>query len=223
MAASPTVAAMGATWSIVHDRLTIPPVGTAPWVALIPTTPERAAGTRMLARVSVPREARAMPVATEIADPPLEPPGMRVGSWGLRLCGVVTPRANSWVLALPTITAPARRSMATAGASSCGQAAVGQRAGPGHEAGDVDDVLDRDRHPVQRAPPPPGRPLGVGGGGVGEGLVGVDLDHGGELGVAAVDGPQAGLDQLDADETVPSRCPATAAASGPSRRELATG
>ena len=41
-----------------------------------------------------------MPVATATAEPPLEPPGMRVGSWGLRLCGLVTPRANSWVVGL---------------------------------------------------------------------------------------------------------------------------
>ncbi len=48
-----------------------------------------------------------MPVATAIAEPPLEPPGMRVGSWGLRLCGLVTPSANSWVVTLARTIAPA--------------------------------------------------------------------------------------------------------------------
>ena len=47
-----------------------------------------------------------MPVTTPTADPPLEPPGIRVGSWGLRLWGEVTPSANSWVVALPMTIAP---------------------------------------------------------------------------------------------------------------------
>ena len=121
MAVSATVVAIGATWSIVHDRGTTPSVGIAPNVGLKPTTPLSAAGTRIDARVSVPSEPSAMPVATVIADPPLEPPGMRVGSCGLRLCGFVTPSANSWVVALPMMTAPAARSRATLAASRAGR------------------------------------------------------------------------------------------------------
>jgi hypothetical protein len=87
---------------------------------LEPTTPVSAAGTRIDARVSVPRGASPIPVATAIADPPLEQPGMRLGSCGLRLCGVQTPSANSCVAALPSSTAPPRRSLRTAAASSSG-------------------------------------------------------------------------------------------------------
>ena len=80
----------------------------------------RAAGTRIDARVSVPSDARPMPVASAIAEPPLDPPGNRVGSCGLRACGLVTPSANSCVDVLPRITAPAARQSSTASASSTG-------------------------------------------------------------------------------------------------------
>ncbi len=95
-------------------------VGTVPYVGLNPTTPHSAAGTRMDARVSVPSDTRPIPVATAIAEPPLDPPGMRVGSCGLRACGLVTPSANSCVLVLPRITAPAARQRSTAAASTSG-------------------------------------------------------------------------------------------------------
>ena len=119
-AASCAVGAITATWSIVHDSGTTPPVGTVPYVGFSPTTPHSAAGTRIEARVSVPRLASPIPVATAIADPPLEPPGIRVGSCGLRACGLVTPSANSCVEVLPRITAPAARQRATASASASG-------------------------------------------------------------------------------------------------------
>jgi hypothetical protein len=45
--------------------------------------PQSAAGTRMDPPVSVPRAAGARRAATAAALPPLEPPGMRVGSYGL--------------------------------------------------------------------------------------------------------------------------------------------
>ncbi len=84
-----------------------PSPGTRPKVGLYPTMPQRAAGTRTEARVSVAMAPRLMPVATAMADPPLEPPGLRVLSQGLRLCGVVTPSANSCVWVLPVMMAPA--------------------------------------------------------------------------------------------------------------------
>ena len=90
-----------------------------------PTRPQRAAGTRMEARVSVPSEPSAMPVTSEIAEPPLDPPGIRESSQGLLDWGVVTPSANSWVTALPAMAAPAARSLATAAPSDdAGAAAV---------------------------------------------------------------------------------------------------
>ena len=83
-AASSAVGAITATWSIVHDSGTTPAVDTVPYVGLRPTTPHSAAGTRIEARVSVPRLARPMPVATAIAEPPLDPPGSGSGRAG---CG----------------------------------------------------------------------------------------------------------------------------------------
>ena len=44
--------------------------------------PQAADGIRIEPPVSVPTEASAMPVATEMADPPLDPPGERAGSSG---------------------------------------------------------------------------------------------------------------------------------------------
>ena len=62
--------------------------------------------------VSVPIASGTCPAATEAALPPLDPPGVRVGSCGLRVApnadvSVVAPMANSSRLALPTITPPA--------------------------------------------------------------------------------------------------------------------
>ena len=76
----------------------------------------------MDARVSVPSEPRPIPVATAIAEPPLEPPGIRDGAAGFttrpkRGLSLVMPYANSCRFARPTITAPARRSRATISAS----------------------------------------------------------------------------------------------------------
>src|SRR5581483_4042197 len=71
--------------------------------------------------VSDPMASGAMPAATAAALPPLEPPGTRVGSCGLRVgpnaeFSVDDPIANSSRLVLPTITAPAptRRSTTVA-------------------------------------------------------------------------------------------------------------
>ena len=82
--------------------------------------PHKEAGTLIDALVSVPTLRKLMPVDTEIADPPLEPPGSRLVSQGFLLCGVVTPNANSWVWALPMMIAPASRRSRTAVASSSG-------------------------------------------------------------------------------------------------------
>ena len=65
--------------------------------------------------VSVPRVATAVPAATAAAEPPLEPPGTRVGSQGFRviwraLFSVEEPMANSSRFSLPKGTAPAARS-----------------------------------------------------------------------------------------------------------------
>ena len=62
--------------------------------------------------VSEPSASEAKPAATAAADPPLDPPGTRLVSWGLRVgpkaeFSVDEPMANSSRLVLPTTTAPA--------------------------------------------------------------------------------------------------------------------
>ena len=87
--------------------------------------PQAAAGMRIEPPVSVPTVPSDMPVATATADPPLEPPGDRDGSCGLRTgpnpeSSLVVPNANSCRLVLPTNTAPAsrRRWVTTASAAA---------------------------------------------------------------------------------------------------------
>jgi hypothetical protein len=72
--------------------------------------------------VSDPRATGANPAATAAAEPPEEPPGTRLGSWGFRVVpkaefSVDDPMANSSMLVFPTITAPASRSRVTTVAS----------------------------------------------------------------------------------------------------------
>ena len=51
----------------------------------MPTTPHREAGWRIEPPVSVPSASGASHAATAAAEPPLEPPGMRVTSQGLQV------------------------------------------------------------------------------------------------------------------------------------------
>ena len=72
--------------------------------------------------MSLPSATAANPAATEAALPPLDPPGTRVGSWGLRVgpkaeFSVLDPMANSSRLVLPTNTAPAAARRVTTVAS----------------------------------------------------------------------------------------------------------
>src|SRR3954451_24233482 len=68
--------------------------------------------------VSLPSETAANPAATAAALPPLDPPGTREVSHGLRVgpnaeFSVDEPMANSSRLVLPTNTAPAARNRST--------------------------------------------------------------------------------------------------------------
>ncbi len=77
-----------------------------------PTIPQSAAGWRIEPPVSVPIAHGASPAATAAADPPLEPPGTRSVSHGLRTTpypefSFDEPIANSSMLVLPIIAAPA--------------------------------------------------------------------------------------------------------------------
>ena len=87
-----------------------------------PTTPHRAAGWRIEPPVSEPSAAEAKPAATAAALPPLDPPGTRPRSCGLRVepkaeFSVELPMANSSRFVLPITTAPASRTRATTVAS----------------------------------------------------------------------------------------------------------
>lgn len=96
-----------------------------PKVGLNPTHPQSAAGMRTEPPVSLPVAAAQRRATTAAADPPLDPPGMRVESIGLRVAPkngliVVTPPPNSCVLVLPSRTVPAAAKRSTMAASRFG-------------------------------------------------------------------------------------------------------
>src|SRR5215470_12605795 len=98
---------------------------TRPYVGFSPTTPQKAAGSRIEPPVSVPSAAWHSWAATAAPEPPEEPPGTRVPSHGLRVVpsaefSVDDPMANSSQLSLPTTTAPAARRRAVTVASYAG-------------------------------------------------------------------------------------------------------
>src|SRR5207302_10253752 len=88
--------------------------GMRPKLGLRPTRPLKAAGMRVDPPPSLAVQKGTMPLATAAADPPLEPPGVLVGSHGLRVVPhalvcvkAVTP--NSGAAVLPMGIAPAAR------------------------------------------------------------------------------------------------------------------
>ena len=100
-------------------------VGIRPSVGLIPNVPHIDEGAVIDPAESVPVAPGTSPAATAAADPPLEPPVVRLGSRGLRDSGpsrfLVSPSSpNAGVFVLPTITAPAARSRETTMQSSSG-------------------------------------------------------------------------------------------------------
>ena len=73
-----------------------------------------------------------MPAASAAPAPPLDPPGVRVVSWGLRVMpnsgfSVVGRVPSSGVLVLPISTAPARRRRAMQAASAEGTLSANAR------------------------------------------------------------------------------------------------
>src|SRR3954452_1276275 len=89
-----------------------------PRLGLSPTRPQQAAGMRIEPPPSLPCAIGTIPAATAAADPPLDPPGVREPSHGLRVGpvkrgSVVGRIANSGRLVIPTITNPAARSRRT--------------------------------------------------------------------------------------------------------------
>src|SRR5690625_3117582 len=95
----------------------------------MPTTPLILAGSTIDPIVSVPTAIKARSAAMATAEPPEEPPGLRLSEYGLY---VIPPRAlqplllagsrksaHSHILVFPRITAPASRKRVTRNAS-CG-------------------------------------------------------------------------------------------------------
>ena len=101
--------------------------GTRPLCGLSPNRPVHAAGMRIEPAPSTPIAAGTMPAATAAAEPPLDPPGVRSRSHGLRVTPQVTDSVNghspnSGIVVLPTTTAPPARRRRTTSASSAARA-----------------------------------------------------------------------------------------------------
>ena len=132
------------------------PTDTRPRAGLRPTSPQQEAGIRIEPPPSLPCATGTIPAATAAAAPPLEPPGVRSVSHGLRVGpnrrGSVVGRIPiSGIEVLPTITNPASRSRRTRNASWPGDEVAEQVAA--HRQRHPRDrpvVLDRDRHAGER-------------------------------------------------------------------------
>src|SRR5690625_1515861 len=95
------------------------PRESLPRVGLKPTTPQQLAGIRAEPAPSVASAITAMPLATAAAPPPVEPPGDKDRSHGLRATPytsliVVGEDASSGLLVAPIIVHPAFSSLETA-------------------------------------------------------------------------------------------------------------
>ena len=105
------------------------------------------------------------PTATAAAEPLLEPPGVRLRSHGLRVAARLHPgELGGHRLAEDDRAGLAQRRDARAVALAA-KAVEQRRAVPGRHVAGFDDVLDADRHAVDRRkrlarPPAPGRAIG---------------------------------------------------------------
>ena len=157
---SRTERAIGPQWSSVGQSGLIPARLTRPKVGFSPTMPHTDAGQRIEPPVSVPGASATIPAATAAPEPPLEPPGTRVGSCGLRQVpnqglSQVVPQASSCVFSLAMQTAPARRERRHhVGVAAGHVVAVDGAAVGGADAAGVDQILPADRHARQRARDP---------------------------------------------------------------------
>src|SRR4051812_50202018 len=97
---------MGPTTAKLNHAETLGQCGTRPAVGRKPTTLQKLAGLRRLPPRSDPSATGTIPAATAAAAPPLEPPTVRVVSYGLRVApktglNVCEPAPNSGVFVLP--------------------------------------------------------------------------------------------------------------------------
>jgi len=98
-------------------------IDTRPRWGFRPNSPHQAAGMRIEPAPSEPSAAPTRPAATAAALPPLDPPGARWRSQGLRVAPNVAVSVNgqsvsSGTFVLPMITAPASRTRRTTSASA---------------------------------------------------------------------------------------------------------
>ena len=175
-----------------------PPTGTRPSDGFMPEIPHTDDGMRIEPPPSEPVHSGTRPAAMAAAEPPDEPPALRVRSHGL----AVAPKSGftvsalwppSGVLVLPTTMHPAAFSRSTSGESVVGDRAVGvdRRALRGAEAGGVLEVLHADRDAGERSDVLPRRQARVDGRGVGQGPLPVDGDERVDLGVDLLDAARA--------------------------------
>src|SRR4051794_5526688 len=122
-AASRTVRASGPDVPSPSEPETYGAGDTRPREGLMPTSPQQDAGMRIEPPPSLACATGSRPAATAAAAPPLEPPGVRVGSHGLRhapfssdsVCAIVP---NSGVFVLPRMTKPASLMLRTVAESA---------------------------------------------------------------------------------------------------------
>src|SRR5262245_6266083 len=110
-AASATVRAIGPSTDSVPKGSSDGPLGTRPGLGRRPTTPQNPAGVRRLPPRSDPVASHTWPEASAAAEPPDEPPQVRLVSHGFRVTPntslkVLPPAPNSGVFDLATTTPP---------------------------------------------------------------------------------------------------------------------
>src|SRR5262249_58353807 len=122
-AASRTVRAIGPDVPSPSDPETYGAGETRPRAGWSPKRPQHEEGMRIDPPPSLPCAIGARPAATAAAAPPLEPPGVRAVSHGLRQSpfssdSVIPIVPNSGVFVLPMIVKPAARILRTTDASA---------------------------------------------------------------------------------------------------------
>ena len=165
----------------------MPPRGIAPKLGLKPTTPQKAAGRITEPAVCVPTASGAWPAATAAAEPADEPPGVRPGAAGLR----GRRRLHEGELGRRGLAEDQRarrlQPRHDEGVLARHPPGVDRRAVPGRDPRGVDDVLDPDRHPVQRPDRPPGGAVRVKRLRLGPDELRVEPGPGADLGLGSLD------------------------------------
>ena len=131
-------------------------VDTRPRLGFIPTSPQQAAGIRIEPPPSEPVAHGTIPAATAAAEPPEDPPGVRVGSHGLRVIpfaslAVQGKIISSGTFVMPIGIAPAARRRRTTSPSAASGGPNDREPRVDRLTGDRHVVLDRDRHAGEQA------------------------------------------------------------------------